>query len=200
MARTKKTATKNATPVIVRNTDINSLEKRVFNMDGAKIRNYDIFSLEKRIYDLEVNGGGGGSSLVFDLIQGTVTSTSDINAGTPSAKDNYTGFPAENAFLKTGAWIGYSSDTYWQFDFNDVTTPRVIIWDVTDAQRDQIPTKYEISEDGVEFTEVVPDYKSNGILIDTKTKSKIKAFRLCFVGEYSTSTYPLLANVNIIGG
>lgn len=56
MAR-KKTATKNATPEIVRSLDIPSLENRVYNMDGAKIRNYDLFSLEKRIYDLE-NGGG----------------------------------------------------------------------------------------------------------------------------------------------
>lgn len=60
MARTKKTATKNATPVIVRSLDMPSLEKRVYDMDGAKIRNYDLFSLEKRIYNLEMNGGGGG--------------------------------------------------------------------------------------------------------------------------------------------
>lgn len=75
MARTKKTAAKNADPVIVRNTDINSLEKRVYNMDGAKIRNYDLFSLEKRIYDLEVNGGGGGGSSV-KMKTGTFTSAS----------------------------------------------------------------------------------------------------------------------------
>ncbi len=57
MARTKKTATKSATPEIVRSLDIPSLENRVYNMDGAKIRNYDLFSLEKRIYDLEMGGG-----------------------------------------------------------------------------------------------------------------------------------------------
>lgn len=56
MARTKKTAAKNATPVIVRSLDMPSLEKRVYDMDGAKIRNYDLFSLEKRIYDLEKGG------------------------------------------------------------------------------------------------------------------------------------------------
>lgn len=56
MARTKKTATKSATPVIVRSLDMPSLEKRVYNMDGAKVRNYDLYSLEKRIYDLEMGG------------------------------------------------------------------------------------------------------------------------------------------------
>lgn len=68
MARTKKTATKDATPVIVRSLDVPSLEKRVYDMDGAKIRNYDLFSLEKRIYDLE-NGGTPGP---------TPTSATDI--------------------------------------------------------------------------------------------------------------------------
>lgn len=56
MARTKKTATKSANPVIIRNFDIPSLEKRVYNMDKSKMRNYDIFSLEKRIHDLETGG------------------------------------------------------------------------------------------------------------------------------------------------
>lgn len=85
MARTKKTATKNATPVIVRSTDINSLEKRVFNMDGAKIRNYDLFSLEKRIYDLEMGGSPGPSPVgsytleIGDAIEGTaVTLEKDV--------------------------------------------------------------------------------------------------------------------------
>lgn len=73
MARTKKTATKNATPVIVRSLDMPSLEKRVFNMDGAKIRNYDLFSLEERIYQLEKNGGGGGGSSSVKYDSGTFT-------------------------------------------------------------------------------------------------------------------------------
>ena len=71
MARTKKTATNNVTPVIVRSLDMPSLEKRVYDMDGAKIRNYDLFSLEKRIYDLEMNGGGGGNTT--KLSEGTFT-------------------------------------------------------------------------------------------------------------------------------
>lgn len=76
MAR-KKTATKNATPVIVRSLDIPSLEKRVYNMDGAKIRNYDLFSLEKRIYDLETGGAPGPSPVgsytleIGEAIEGT---------------------------------------------------------------------------------------------------------------------------------
>lgn len=55
MAR-KNTATKSTAPVVARNFDIPSLEKRVYNMDSAKMRNYDIFSLEKRIHNLEQNG------------------------------------------------------------------------------------------------------------------------------------------------
>lgn len=74
MARTKKTAAKSADPVFVRSLDMPSLEKRVFNMDGAKIRNYDLYSLEKRIYDLEVNGGGGGGS-------GIKIETGELTAG-----------------------------------------------------------------------------------------------------------------------
>lgn len=86
MARTKKTATKNVTPVIVRNTDINSLEKRVYDMDGAKIRNYDLFSLEKRIYDLEQGGGPTPTPEVTDIIKRVV---GDSNSGSATIK--YTG-------------------------------------------------------------------------------------------------------------
>lgn len=80
MAKTKNTATKNSAPVIVRNTDINSLEKRVYDMDGAKIRNYDLFSLEKRIYDLE-QGGTPGPTPPTPVEAVTISNHSGIPGG-----------------------------------------------------------------------------------------------------------------------
>jgi len=77
MARTKKTATKNATPVIVRSLDMPSLEKRVYNMDGAKIRNYDLFSLEKRIYDLEEGGTPGPTPTNNPIVHWDFTKATD---------------------------------------------------------------------------------------------------------------------------
>ena len=196
MARTKKTATKNATPVIVRNTDMNSLEKRVFNMDGAKIRSYDLFSLEKRIYDLEKNGGGGGLPQ-FNVIQGPVTDVSDID-GTVTAKDYYPGFEAEKAFLSNSGWIAYSADSYWQYEMSEAHKVNMITWDVTDANRNQIPSAYQVSYDGETFEEVTPTYAGNKILI-AFTENPIKAFRIVFVGPYSTSNFPMLSQVTVKG-
>ena len=197
MARTKKTATKNATPVIVRSLDMPSLEKRVFNMDGAKIRNYDLFSLEKRIHDLEVNGGGGGEMPQFNVIQGPVTNVSLIS-GTVSAKDFYSGYPAENAFLPSGSWIGYSCETYWQYVMEDLHKVNMITWETPDSSRNQIPTGYQVSYDGETFTDVTPAYVSKKVLV-AFTENPIKAFRILFTGVYSTSTFPMMANTTIIG-
>lgn len=91
MARTKKTAAKSADPVIVRSLDIPSLEKRVYNMDGAKIRNYDIFSLEKRIYELETNGGGGGGSSLVKYDSGAFTFSSEAQGTVDVTFENIEG-------------------------------------------------------------------------------------------------------------
>lgn len=108
MARTKKTATKNATPVIVRSLDVPSLEKRVYNMDGAKIRNYDLYSLEKRIYDLEVNGGGGSSTPGNTIPKYTASSTDQYAKAIETAFNfvTNTDFRSPN-----NAWSGSSSDS-----------------------------------------------------------------------------------------
>lgn len=197
MARTKKTATKSAKPVIIRNFDIPSLEKRVYNMDKSKKRNYDIFSLEKRIHDLEINGGGGGGMPQFNVIQGTVTDVSDID-GTVTAKDYYPGFEAEKAFLSNTGWIAYSADSYWQYEMSEAHKVNMITWDVTDANRNQIPTGYKVSYDGETFEDVTPTYVGNKILISF-TENPIKAFRIVFVGSYSTSNFPMLSQVTVKG-
>lgn len=57
MAKKSTKSVKNSDPKILRNYDIYSMEKRVYDMDGATQRSYDIFSLEKRIYDLEQGEG-----------------------------------------------------------------------------------------------------------------------------------------------
>lgn len=58
----KSTKTKlNTDPKILRNFDIYSMEKRVYDMDNSPRRSYDLFSLEKRIYDLEMGGTPGPS-------------------------------------------------------------------------------------------------------------------------------------------
>lgn len=64
MATKKKTAAKgvgDSTPTIIRNYDLQSMDKRLRNMEGDTVipRNYDIFSMEERIHQLEVNGGAG---------------------------------------------------------------------------------------------------------------------------------------------
>lgn len=108
MARTKKTATKSATPEIVRSLDIPSLEKRVYNMDGAKIRNYDLFSLEKRIYELEVNGGGGGGTPGNTIPKYAASSTDTYSKAIETAFN----FVANTDFRSpNNAWSGASSDS-----------------------------------------------------------------------------------------
>ena len=62
MATKKKTAAKgvgDSTPTIIRNYDLQSMDKRLRNMEGDTVipRNYDIYSMEERIHQLEVNGG-----------------------------------------------------------------------------------------------------------------------------------------------
>lgn len=66
MATKKKTAAKgvgDSTPTIIRNYDLQSMDKRLRNMEGDTVipRNYDIYSMEERIHQLEVNGGGGSA-------------------------------------------------------------------------------------------------------------------------------------------
>ena len=66
---TKKTTTKKKTrdaqPQIIRNYDPMSMEKRVFDIDHSPRRSWDLFALEERIHQLEVNGGGGGTSFPY---------------------------------------------------------------------------------------------------------------------------------------
>lgn len=72
MARTKKSNKKNdETPKIIRNYDLMSLEKRLYDLDHSPQRSWDLYAMEKRIYDLEINGGGGGST--SKLKSGTFT-------------------------------------------------------------------------------------------------------------------------------
>lgn len=199
MARAKKTVSASSTAPKTRGIDLQEVEARVTALDKAKRRSYDIFDIEQRVYNLEKNGGGSSSSLTFNLLQGVVTSASEITAGVATAKDNYPNFPAEYAFYGSSGWIAYSGSTYWEFTFTNKSLPHALTWSSTDPQRKQTPTKYEISEDGVTFTEVTPDYMDFGMIIDTKTKNKVKAIRICFDGDYSTSTYPMIAGMSIIG-
>ena len=80
MATKKKTAAKgvgDSTPTIIRNYDLQSMDKRLRNMEGDTVipRNYDIFSMEERIHQLEVNGGGGSSPVKYD--SGTFTTPAE---------------------------------------------------------------------------------------------------------------------------
>ena len=197
MARKKKTVEETTEKTILRNYDIYSLENRVHAMDKKIKRSYDIYSLEKRIHDLELNGGGGGGLPQFNVIQGPVTDVSDIS-GTVSAKDFYPSFPAENAFLINSGWIAYSADSYWQYEMSEAHKVNMITWDVTDANRNQIPTGYQVSYDGETFTDVTPTYAGNKILM-AFTENPIKAFRILFTGLYSSSTFPMMSNTTVKG-
>lgn len=201
MARAKKTAVESETSITApktRGIDLQEIEARVTALDKAKRRSYDIFDIEQRVYNLEKNGGGGGSSKPkFDLIQGTVASAEDID-GTATAKDNYTGYPAEDALLTNKAWIGYSNDTYWQFEFNEAKKVNAITWTTTDGNRNQTPTGYQVSYDGETFESVTPDLTKKGVLVAIADKP-LKAFRVCYAGTYGTSKYPMMANVEIWG-
>lgn len=146
MARTKKTATKNVTPVIVRNTDINSLEKRVYDMDGAKIRNYDLFSLEKRIYDLEQGGGPTPPTptpTATDIIKRVVG-----NSDSGSATIKYTG--------KYVIWIVLDSSyiNSYRFKINDV--------DATSTLATGVLSHTSISE-GFGYTEIEIDLNEGDV-------------------------------------
>ena len=195
--KSTKSAKTNTNAKIIRNYDIFSMEKRVYDMDNSPRRSYDLYSLEERIYQLEKNGGGGGGIPQFNVIQGPVESTSDIS-GTVTAKDFYPGFPAENAFLTNSGWIAYSADSYWQYEMSEVHKVNMITWDVTDTNRNQVPTGYMVSYDGETFTDVTPTYVGNKILM-AFTENPIKAFRILFTGLYSSSTFPMMSNTTVKG-
>ena len=201
MARAKKTAaattTVTSTAPKTRGIDLQEVEARVTALDKAKRRSYDIFDIEQRVYNLEKNSGGGGEMPQFNVLQGPVTKVADIS-GTVSAKDFYPGYPAANAFLPSGSWIGYSGETYWQYVMEDLHKVNLITWDTPDSSRNQIPTGYEVSYDGETFTDVTPAYVSKKILL-AFTENPIKAFRILFTGDYSTSTFPMMANTTIVG-
>lgn len=200
MARTKKTAVKSETPSTApktRGIDLQEVEARVTALDKAKRRSYDIFDIEERVYNLEKNGTGGGGAPKFDVIQGPVTSTSDIS-GTVTAKDYYPGFAPENAFLSNSGWIAYSADTYWQYTMAEAHKVNMITWDVTDSNRNQVPTGFQISTDGETFTDADVVYVSNKVIIPL-TENPVFAFRILFKGSYSTSTYPIMGNMTVKG-
>lgn len=155
MARTKKTVAKSADPVIVRSLDMPSLEKRVYNMDGAKIRNYDLFSLEQRIYDLEVNGGGGGSQS-FNAIMGYSASSTWTYSKAP-----YTAFDwIENTDMRNvnDAWCSNPTDNmpYLQmYNPSGIILKKIkikIFSNYSDAWTGNI--KITASEDGTNFVDL----------------------------------------------
>ena len=201
MARAKKTAaattTVTSTAPKTRGIDLQEVEARVTALDKAKRRSYDIFDIEQRVYNLEKNGTGGGGAPKFDVIQGPVTSTSDIS-GTVTAKDYYSGFPPENAFLSNNGWIAYSADTYWQYTMAEAHKVNMITWDVADANRNQAPTGFQISTDGETFTDADVAYASNKVMLPL-TEKPILAFRILFKGPYSTSSYPMVGNMTVKG-
>lgn len=198
MARTKKSNKKNdETPKIIRNYDPMSLEKRLYDLDHAPQRSWDLYSLEKRIYDLEINGGGGTMPLI-EMIQNDVANVSDITAGTCDAKDYYPGFSADCAFLRTSGWIAYSGDTYWEFTFTDKCIPILLSWFATDSNRAQTPTGVSISEDGNTFEDITPVEMRFGS-INTGLNKKVKKIRVKFLGEYTTSTLPMICGLSIVG-
>lgn len=81
----RKKIIKNNAATIQRGYNLNTLEKRVYDMDHSPRRSYDLFSLEKRIYNLEMNGGGGGGGATIKMGTFTTESTqygiSEIDCG-----------------------------------------------------------------------------------------------------------------------
>ena len=144
MARTKKTATKDAAPVIVRSLDVPSLEKRVYDMDGAKIRNYDIFSLEKRIYDLENGGGPTPTPTATDIIKRVV---GDASIGSATIK--YSG--------KYVVWLVLDSSyiNSYRFKINDA--------DITSELAAGVLTHASISE-GFGYTHIEIELTAGDVL------------------------------------
>ena len=201
MARTKKTATKSATPVIVRSTDINSLEKRVYNMDGAKIRNYDLFSLEKRIYDLEVNGGGGGGGTDIVLLQDSVADVSKLDY-TITASTHSQNFAPEYAFGKYAStnlmWIANAAVSWLDIASTDEFCLKCLKWLSADPNRYSAPVKVSYSNNGTDYTDATITESVNNMCF-VADNVKAKHWRLHFSTTDSATYYAGMNDAKMYG-
>lgn len=122
---------------ILRNYDIYSMEKRVYDMDNSPRRSYDLYSLEQRIYDLEQGGGPTPPTPVPTVTDEIKRIVGDSNSGSATIK--YTG--------KYVIWIILDStfiDTYG-FKINGV--------DATSTLASGVLTHVSISQ-GFGYTEI----------------------------------------------
>lgn len=150
MAKKSTKSVKNSDTKILRNYDIYSMEKRVYDMDSAKQRSYDLFSLEKRIYDLEQGGGPTPPTptpetptitfmrLSGDVLTGSYTATKDIKFLLVSSSNSWSTYNFTvndsdiTSELTTNALYASSSYTVTYFIMHK---DDVFAWNITNGGR-----------------------------------------------------------------